>query len=119
MPTTPRGRPAASASGWRCAPPSAPTPRPACARPTSSTSATRSFAVRVADGRCTTSEGQPGAADVVLTMEVSTLGALLHQELSPEEALGSGRATVAGKAAALQRLVQLFALPSRAQATTA
>ena len=62
---------------------------------------------------------QPGAADVVLTMEVSTLGALLHQELSPEEALGSGRATVAGEAAALQRLVQLFALPSRAQATTA
>lgn len=74
------------------------------------------FAVRLADGGCTTSEGQPVAPDVVLTMDVSTLGALLHRELSPEEALASGRVEVEGDAAALQRFVKLFALPSRAQA---
>jgi DNA-binding HxlR family transcriptional regulator len=69
------------------------------------------FAVRVEDRQCTTREGQPAAADVVLTMDVSTLGALLHGELSAEEALASGQVTVEGDAAALQRFVQLFALP--------
>jgi putative sterol carrier protein len=78
------------------------------------------FAARVADGRCTTNEGQPAYSDVVLSMEVSTLGALLHGELSPEEALASRRVMVQGDAAALHRFVHLFALPSpHVQAPTA
>ena len=68
------------------------------------------FTVRVEDGGCTTREGQPAAADVVLTMDVGTLAGLLHGELSAEEALAAGQVTVEGDAAALQRFVQLFAL---------
>ncbi len=70
------------------------------------------FTARVADGRCTTNEGQPADPDVVLIMEVSTLSALLHGEVSPDEALACGRVMVKGDAAALERFVHLFALRS-------
>ncbi len=74
--------------------------------------------VRVTDGHCTTSEGQPGAPDVVMTLDVGTLGALLQGELSPQQALASGRVGVEGDAAALQRFVSMFALREREQAAT-
>ncbi len=73
------------------------------------------FDVCVADGRCSTSEGQPGGADATLKMDVGTLSALLHGQLSPKEALTIGRIEVEGDAAALERFVKLFALPSPEQ----
>jgi DNA-binding HxlR family transcriptional regulator/putative sterol carrier protein len=76
------------------------------------------FEVRVEDGRCTTREGQPAAADARLTMDVGTLGALLHGELSPDEAVTSGRLEVKGDTTALQRFVARFALPGPASVAT-
>jgi len=68
------------------------------------------FDVRVTDGRCTTREGRPGAPDVVMTLDVSTLGALLGGELSAAEALARRQVEIEGEAAALQRFVSMFAL---------
>jgi DNA-binding HxlR family transcriptional regulator/putative sterol carrier protein len=68
------------------------------------------FTVSVDDGRCATREGQPAAADAVLTMDVSTLGALLGGELSADEALATRQVTLAGDPTALHGFVQLFAL---------
>lgn len=68
------------------------------------------FEVQVTDRRCTTREGQPGAPDVVMTLDVSTLGALLGGELSAAEALARGQVEIEGDAAALQRFVSMFAL---------
>jgi DNA-binding HxlR family transcriptional regulator/putative sterol carrier protein len=71
------------------------------------------FGVRVADGGCTTGEGQPAHADAILTLDVSTLGALLHGEIAPEEALASGRARVQGDPEALARFVEVFTFPPK------
>jgi len=73
------------------------------------------FDIRVADGRCSTREGQPSVTDHVLKMDISTLSALLHGQLLPKEALTTGRIEVEGDAAALERFVKLFALPSPEQ----
>jgi DNA-binding HxlR family transcriptional regulator/putative sterol carrier protein len=67
------------------------------------------FEVRIADGACTTRETQPANADVVLTLDVATLGSLLHGRLQPEEARASGLVNVSGDSNGLQRFVELFA----------
>jgi len=67
------------------------------------------FEVRIADGACITREGQPVNADVVLTLDVATLGGLLHGQLEPEEALASGLVNVRGDSNGLRRFVELFA----------
>jgi DNA-binding HxlR family transcriptional regulator/putative sterol carrier protein len=70
------------------------------------------FEVRVEHGQCTTAERMPSHPDVVLTMDVSTLGALLHGDVSPEEGGTSGRLTIEGDPRALDRFVAMFALPT-------
>ena len=67
------------------------------------------FEVRIADGACTTRETQPTNADVVLTLDVATLGSLLHGQLEPEEARANGLVNVRGDSDGLQRFVELFA----------
>jgi DNA-binding HxlR family transcriptional regulator/putative sterol carrier protein len=69
------------------------------------------FEVRVADGRCATREGRPSAPDAVFTLDIGTLNALLRGRLSPREAVGSGRITVAGDPNALERFVAIFRYP--------
>ena len=76
------------------------------------------FEVRVANGQCTTAERPASAPDVVMTLDVATLGALLHGELPPEAALASGRVTLQGDPQALERFVQLFALGPVHEAAT-
>jgi len=73
------------------------------------------FYIRVADGHCSTSEGQSDAPDAILKMDVSTLSSLLHGQLSPKDALTTGRIEVTGDAAYVERFVKLFALPSPEQ----
>jgi DNA-binding HxlR family transcriptional regulator/putative sterol carrier protein len=70
------------------------------------------FEVRVEHGQCTITERVPSHPDVVLTTDVSTLGALLHRQLSPEEARASGRLTIDGDPRALDWFVAMFALPT-------
>ena len=67
------------------------------------------FEVRIADGACTTRETQPTNADVVLTLDVATLGSLLHGQLEPEEARANGLVNVRGDSNGLQRFAELFA----------
>jgi DNA-binding HxlR family transcriptional regulator len=70
------------------------------------------FEVRVADGRCTTSEGPAmsgtRAPDMVMTMDVATLCALVRRHLSPDEALRCGHVTIEGDPRALERFVAMF-----------
>jgi DNA-binding HxlR family transcriptional regulator len=68
------------------------------------------FEVRVEDGRCTTKEGRPNAPDVIMTLDIAALNALLRQSLSPREALGSGRIRIEGDPSALERFVGIFHL---------
>jgi len=73
----------------------------------------RVFEVLVDDGTCATSEGRAGNPDVVMTMEVETLNALLMEGLAPADALASGQVTLQGDPAALERFVTMFALRAR------
>src|SRR5207302_3653342 len=59
------------------------------------------FEVRIADGCCTTAEGQPSSPDAILSMDVNALGALLGGKLSPAEALKTGRIRLEGEPDAL------------------
>jgi alkyl sulfatase BDS1-like metallo-beta-lactamase superfamily hydrolase len=68
------------------------------------------FEVSIDDGRCQTREGSAAAPDAVLTMEVTTLNALLLAGLSVRSALADGLVQVAVAPAHLDRFVQLFAI---------
>jgi DNA-binding HxlR family transcriptional regulator/putative sterol carrier protein len=69
------------------------------------------FEIRVENGRCTTTEGlRSGAADVVISTDMTTLNDLLALRISPESAIAGGRTNVQGDRQALDRLIQLFAL---------
>lgn len=70
----------------------------------------RVFEVAVDNGTCTTSEGHTSMPDVVFSMEVETLNALLLEGLSAEEAVGSGRVVVSGDPASLTRFVRAFVI---------
>jgi alkyl sulfatase BDS1-like metallo-beta-lactamase superfamily hydrolase len=71
------------------------------------------FEVRVADGAITTSEGRATNPDVVLTMDVETLNALLFRLLTPAAALASQRVQLKGDAKALERFVRVFGFHAR------
>jgi len=66
------------------------------------------FEVRVADGRLTTSEGRVRNPDVILTMDVETLNALMFHTLTPPAAVASGRVEIdKGDLKALERFVAI------------
>jgi DNA-binding HxlR family transcriptional regulator/putative sterol carrier protein len=68
----------------------------------------RVFEVRIEDDRCLTREGQAKDPDVVMSMSVQTLNALLFEGLSPRDALASHRVEVQGHPMALDRFVKVF-----------
>ena len=66
------------------------------------------FEVRVADGRLTTREGAVRNSDVVLSMDVETLNALMFHTLTPAAALASGRVEIGkGDLKALERFIAI------------
>ena len=72
------------------------------------------FEVRVADGRLTTREGAVRNPDVVLSMEVETLNALMFHTLTPAAALASGRAKIGkGDLKALERFIAIVGFHRR------
>ncbi|MDQ6672818.1 MAG: winged helix-turn-helix transcriptional regulator, partial [Chloroflexota bacterium] len=73
------------------------------------------FEVHIEDGQCTTSEGRMSTPDVVMTMDVLTLNALLMQGLPPSEALASRRVKIEGDSHALERFVGVFSFSHVAQ----
>ena len=70
----------------------------------------RVFEVSVDDGVCTTGEGRTRTPDVVFTMDVDTLNALLLEGLSPADATAAGRVRVSGDPTALERYVRMFVI---------
>ena len=68
------------------------------------------FEVTVDNDRCTTAERQASNPNVVMTMDVETLNALMFQLLSPADALSSGRVDIKGDPKALERFIEIFAL---------
>jgi DNA-binding HxlR family transcriptional regulator len=68
------------------------------------------FEVRVANGRCTTTEGRTTDPDVLLTLDIATLHALTRQGLTPQAALASGQVILEGDPRALDRFVEMFAV---------
>jgi len=65
------------------------------------------FEVRVASGRLTTSEGRATNPDVILTMEVETLNALMFHLITPAAALANRRVDVKGDPKGLERFVKV------------
>jgi hypothetical protein len=66
------------------------------------------FEVRVAGGRLTTSEGRVTNPDVILTMEVETLNALMFQLITPSAALAHGRVKIdKGDQKSLERFIRI------------
>lgn len=66
------------------------------------------FEVRVADGRLTTREGAVRNPDVVLSMDVETLNALMFHALTPAAGVASGRIEIGkGDLQALERFVAI------------
>ena len=77
----------------------------------------RVFEVEVHDGRCRTAEGRPAHSDAVFELSAETLNDLLFQNLSPQDALASGDVLAHGAPDALQRFIEMFALPARPAAS--
>jgi DNA-binding HxlR family transcriptional regulator/putative sterol carrier protein len=71
----------------------------------------RVFEVRVAGGRCTARDGAAVDPSAVFTSDAATLFALRRREVSPAEAVSSGRVRVEGDKAALRRFVDVFGWP--------
>jgi DNA-binding HxlR family transcriptional regulator len=69
------------------------------------------FEVRVEDGRCSTREGEATSPDAVMTMDVTTLHALLMEDLPVRSALASRLVQVTGDPAHLSRFTDMFAHP--------
>ncbi len=70
--------------------------------------------LRVADGTLDAREGPAEDADATIETDAATLFALVGHELSPGEALVSGRVRVQGDEAALERFVAIFTFAARA-----
>ena len=68
----------------------------------------RVFEVDVADGRCAVREGGASAPDATFTSDAATLFALRRRELTPKQAVASGKVKVAGDPKALERFVGVF-----------
>ena len=72
------------------------------------------FEVRVADGRLTTREGAVRNPDVILTMAVEALNALMFHTLTPAAAVASGRVEIGkGSLKALERFVAIVGFHRR------
>jgi DNA-binding HxlR family transcriptional regulator len=72
------------------------------------------FEVRVADGRVTTREGAVRNPDVILTMDVETLNALMFHTLAPAAAVAGGRVEIGrGNLKALERFVAIVGFHRR------
>jgi DNA-binding HxlR family transcriptional regulator len=72
------------------------------------------FEVRITDGRLTTSEGRVRNPDVILTMDVETLNALMFHTLTPVAAVASGRVEIGkGDLKALERFVAIVGFHRR------
>jgi DNA-binding HxlR family transcriptional regulator/putative sterol carrier protein len=72
------------------------------------------FHARVDAGRAHTSQGHASAPDLVVTTGLDSFIALLSQQLSPGQAVATGRVQIDGEEAALERFVEIFAWPSPA-----
>jgi DNA-binding HxlR family transcriptional regulator len=72
------------------------------------------FSARIADGCVEPIPGHVDDADAVIKLDLETFYWLVVGELQPEEALASGRASVDGDSAALERFVHVFNLEPRA-----
>jgi len=68
----------------------------------------RIFEVDVADGRCAVREGGVSAPDATFTSDAVTLFALRRRELTPKQAVASGKVKVEGDPKALERFVNVF-----------
>jgi DNA-binding HxlR family transcriptional regulator/putative sterol carrier protein len=77
----------------------------------------RVFEVVVSEGRCTTREGGATAPDVTFTSDPATLFALRRRELTPTQAIASGKVKVEGDPKALERFVDVFAWSKEMLAT--
>lgn len=73
------------------------------------------FEIRVADERVEARRGEARAPDLILTSDLQTLLALLGRQLSPQEALASGRVEIDGDANALTRCFEILAWPMPAE----
>jgi putative sterol carrier protein len=71
---------------------------------------------RVDNGALEVGEGPLPEADLALETDL-TIRALMTGELSPREALKTGRVRVKGKRALLERFVEVFHIPPRPSVT--
>ena len=69
----------------------------------------RCYTVRVDDGQVTVAAGRDPAADVTLTEDTGTAGALARGEMGPQEAFMTGRIRVAGDIPALMACYEALA----------
>lgn len=72
------------------------------------------FHARVDLGRAETGRGHATDPDLVVTTDLDGFLALLSGRLSPTEAVAGGNVRLAGRQAALQRFVKMFAWPPHA-----
>ncbi len=66
------------------------------------------YGFHVADGRCAVREGGASAPDATFTSDAATLFALRRRELTPKQAVASGKVKVEGDPKALERFVGVF-----------
>ncbi|MGH2718666.1 MAG: winged helix-turn-helix transcriptional regulator [Actinomycetota bacterium] len=71
------------------------------------------FHLRVDDGMLVGTQGPAPAPDLVFETDLPTLLAIGGRQLSPADAVVTGRATMTGTARAAARIVELFGFPGR------
>jgi DNA-binding HxlR family transcriptional regulator/putative sterol carrier protein len=76
----------------------------------------RAYEVAIADGNITTREGTATDPVATFTADAKTLFALRRRELTPRQAIASGKVTVEGDASALERFVEVSAWSKEALA---
>ena len=72
------------------------------------------FRAVIGDGAIDAGRGAPASPDAVLTLDPGTLLALIHGEISVEDALASGELAIDGDRELVERFVGLFPLPEPA-----
>jgi DNA-binding HxlR family transcriptional regulator/putative sterol carrier protein len=78
----------------------------------------RRFRVDVAGDRCSVREGDDSPADATFATDAATLFALRRRELTPKQAIASGKVKVQGDEKALERFLSVFAWSKEALART-
>ena len=71
------------------------------------------FHLRVHDGSAEVGQGSATSADLIVKADFKSLHAVVSGQVSPMEAIDSGRVEIQGDPAALQRCVEIFGLDSR------